>query len=329
MVDFGQRVAPVGGAWFDGGPLRGVPLPARASAGDPAANHNPPGGVQTARLTELVADEPPGPRRANRHVIMLVTAGRGSHALDFAPHICRPGTLVWGRPGQVHHFGRQAWLDATLVAFDSHTMLAHPALRDLVNDPFAAAAWQATGEDEDAIVAEVAQLAADCARFADATPAELADALLTYQLAVLLVRMAGLAPAPRQGAAADMLGRLRVAVELEVGSRRVEEYAELLGCSVRTLTRACLAETGRSAKQIIDERVALEAKRLLACTDLAVAEVGRRLGFEEPTNFGRFFTREVGSTPGAFRAGAANPPTPPVLAIQRSALPGRLTPGYR
>jgi AraC-like DNA-binding protein len=60
--------------------------------------------------------------------------------------------------------------------------------------------------------------------------------------------------------------------------------------------------TGRTAKQAVDGRVALEARRLLACTPLPVAEIGRRLGFAEPTNFGRFFHREVGTSPGAFRA---------------------------
>jgi AraC-like DNA-binding protein len=74
---------------------------------------------------------------------------------------------------------------------------------------------------------------------------------------------------------------------------------------VRTLTRACLAVTGRTAKQVVDDRVALEAQRLLACTELPVAEIGRRLGFGEPTNFGRFFHREAGLSPGAFRSVAA------------------------
>jgi AraC-like DNA-binding protein len=75
-----------------------------------------------------------------------------------------------------------------------------------------------------------------------------------------------------------------------------------MGCSVRTRTRASLAVTGRTAKQVVDDRVALEARRLLACTSMSVAEVGRHLGFPEPTNFGRFFHREVGMSPGQFRA---------------------------
>ncbi|MEV7027381.1 helix-turn-helix domain-containing protein, partial [Kitasatospora sp. NPDC093558] len=52
---------------------------------------------------------------------------------------------------------------------------------------------------------------------------------------------------------------------------------------------------------LADARVALQAQRLLAHTDLPVAAIGRSLGFGEPTNFGKFFTRETGHTPGGFR----------------------------
>jgi AraC-like DNA-binding protein len=68
------------------------------------------------------------------------------------------------------------------------------------------------------------------------------------------------------------------------------------------VTRACLAATGRSAKQVVDDRVTLQARRLLAATEAPIADIGRQLGFPEPTNFGRFFHREVGTSPGAFRA---------------------------
>lgn len=263
---------------------------------------------------------------------MLVTVGQGSHALDFTRYVCRPGTLLWGRPGQVHQFGAQPGLDATLLAFHDSALPGSAdlsALRHLVNDPFAAACWLPTGEDEEAIVAEVSQIATDCHRYGEGpgTEDDIATTLLRHQLAVLLVRIAGLSPLPPTASAAtDLLRRLRAELEREVVHRRVERYAQRLGCSVRTLTRACLAATGRSAKQLIDERIALEGKRLLATSDLPVAEVGRRLGFDEPTNFGRFFAREAGQTPGAFRAAATRLGPAPAVLAQRSSLPGRLEP---
>ncbi|WP_432987722.1 helix-turn-helix domain-containing protein [Dactylosporangium sp. CA-233914] len=275
--------------------------------------------VGAARLSDLPVGR--SPVQTANHVVMLVSAGQGTHGLDFVTYACRPGTLVWGRPGQVHQFGGQAGFDATVLAF-SPAVLPELPLPELVADPFAPACWQPAGEDEDAIVAEIAQIGVDQVRYGG-TP--FGTTLLAHSLAVLLMRIAALAPAPRRSPADLLIGQLRRELEREVRHRRVEDYAEQLRCSVRTLTRASLAVTGRSAKQLIDERVALEAKRVLATSSLPVSDVGRQLGFEEPTNFGRFFARETGQSPGTFRAALRRSPVPRVP-HQRSALPGRLTP---
>ena len=62
----------------------------------------------------------------------------------------------------------------------------------------------------------------------------------------------------------------------------VEEYAAVLGYSSRTLSRASLEATGLTPKQVIDARLVLEARRLLAYTDLSVCAVGRRSGSTTP-----------------------------------------------
>ncbi|MFI7431464.1 helix-turn-helix transcriptional regulator [Micromonospora sp. NPDC049836] len=255
-------------------------------------------------------------------LLILVTGGHGTAELDFRALPCRPGTLLRAHPGQaLRCVGGH--LDATVVRWGAGT------LRGLDVDPDAVPAYrQLAGEDEDAVISEVTQLAVDAERHAG-VPA--AAALLRHQLAVLLLRLTLLPgaadrPAPRP----ERETFERLCREVERGyrhTRRVEDYAAQLGCSVRTLTRACLAVTGRSAKQVIDERVALQASRLLAATDEPIARIGRRLGFPEPTNFGRFFTREVGVSPGAFRAGRERPipvrvvrPRPPA---DSPAAPGR------
>ena len=82
----------------------------------------------------------------------------------------------------------------------------------------------------------------------------------------------------------------------------VGEYAAALGYSSKTLARASVEATGLTPKQIIDARLVLEARRLLAHTVISVCTVGRRLGFDDPANFCKFFTRATGASPGAFRA---------------------------
>lgn len=56
-----------------------------------------------------------------------------------------------------------------------------------------------------------------------------------------------------------------------------------------------------NVKAFLVNRIVLEAKRLLAHTALPVAAIGDRLGFAEATNFVKFFRRETGMPPGAFR----------------------------
>jgi AraC-like DNA-binding protein len=234
-----------------------------------------------------------GPRLLSHHVLMLITGGRGTVEVDFTTLTCRPGSLLWAYPGQALRLPTPG-LDASFVTFESR--LARQPEPDGVRH------WQLEGEDEDAVISDFAQLAVDCERH---TPGPLAAALLHHQLTVLQLRVALLgAPAEAGPESRTYANFARLLEEGHPSSRRVEDYAADLNCSVRTLTRACLAVTGRTAKQVVDDRVALQARRLLACTPLSVAEVGRHLGFPEPTNFGRFFHREVGISPGQFRSDA-------------------------
>ena len=200
-----------------------------------------------------------------------------------------------------------------MVTFEAR--LAGDQFPERPEDP---AHWQLEGEDEDAVISEFSQLTVDCERH---RAGPIAADLLRHQLAVLLLRIALLIPGgPPLGAEARTFARFRRRLESGHGhSRRVEDYAEEMGCSVRTLTRASLAVTGRTAKQVVDDRVALEARRLLACSPMSVAEVGRHLGFPEPTNFGRFFHREVGTSPGQFRAEAIVDRAVAIPAQRRSA----------
>lgn len=260
--------------------------------------------LTTTTLASLTARAPGCTRLLDHHLLLLVTAGRGSHEVDFEAHRCRPGTVVWARPGQAVRYRPQPGLDAIAVSWPAGFLPALPASPLRPDDALGPVCWQLAGEDEDAVIDEVSQLVVDCGRHGR-DPA--GTALLRHQLAVLVLRLATATPIDPYPESAGRETFRRFRREVEAGyprCRQVTEYAERLGCSVRTLTRACLAASGRGAKQIIDDRVALQAKRLLRTTDLPVAEIGRRLGFAEATHFCRLFHRAVGCPPGDFRGGA-------------------------
>ena len=81
----------------------------------------------------------------------------------------------------------------------------------------------------------------------------------------------------------------------------IETYADWLNVTVNTLNEAALAVKGKTSKQLVTERLLLEAKRLLVHSALTVKEIGFELGFDIPTNFNKFFLNNAGQTPLAFQ----------------------------
>jgi AraC-like DNA-binding protein len=58
---------------------------------------------------------------------------------------------------------------------------------------------------------------------------------------------------------------------------------------------------GKTAGDIIRDRIAVEAKRLLTNAEMDVKEIAYDLNFEDPSYFTRFFRKNVGTTPEQFR----------------------------
>ncbi|WP_030325971.1 AraC family transcriptional regulator [Streptomyces sp. NRRL B-3229] len=240
--------------------------------------------------------------RVDFHTLTLITEGSAEHAVDFVTYPCRPGTLLWIRPGQVQRFVRPGTANGTQLlftpAFPPHTGSADR----LVREWHGPACRQLGARPEYAVLSTlIGQMRAEYGRPVETVSAE----ILQLLLATVLLHIDRL-PRPDGGgdphAGGEVYARFRA--ELERGyatTRRAADYAHRLGYTVKTLTRACVAATGQPVKHVIDGRVALEAQRLLAHTDEPVASIARRLGFPEPTNFGKFFTRHTGVTPGAFR----------------------------
>jgi AraC-like DNA-binding protein len=83
--------------------------------------------------------------------------------------------------------------------------------------------------------------------------------------------------------------------------KQVSYYASLLSVTEKRLNTATAKVLGKTPKQLIDNRVMLEAKRLLAHAHDSIKEVGFCLGFEEPTNFIKYFRKHNQQTPVEFR----------------------------
>ncbi|WP_460333896.1 helix-turn-helix domain-containing protein [Actinoallomurus acanthiterrae] len=242
------------------------------------------------------------PQRPDFHVLALVRSGTGRHTADFVDHALQERSVVWIRPGVVHRWTDVDDLDGPLVLFEQGFLPAGPAARAAA-DVFAPACWQLDENAWDLSVRAADHLTYEHAA-AVADPRLASSPVLAHLLAALALRV--LPDRPGTSAAAEddtVFRRYRAAVEKHFTRRHhVAEYARALGYGVRTLTRATRETAGVGAKQFLDQRILLEAKRLLAHTDLSVARCAERLGFDDAANFSTFFQRQEGLSPSRWRA---------------------------
>ncbi|MBN1982515.1 MAG: helix-turn-helix domain-containing protein [Chitinivibrionales bacterium] len=83
--------------------------------------------------------------------------------------------------------------------------------------------------------------------------------------------------------------------------KTVGDYAKNMNVTEKRLNNATKKTIGKTPKEMIDERILVEAKRLLVHTRNSIKEIGFELGFEEPTNFIKYFRKHTGKTPIDFR----------------------------
>ncbi|UKY50401.1 helix-turn-helix domain-containing protein [Streptomyces inhibens] len=271
-----------------------------------------PAGVEVMTLAELReranACQLSIPHRPGFHHLLTLDSGRLVHSVDFREHVLSPGDLLWSRPGQVQHFGDLTGAEGRLVLFEAGFLDPATAAAARIEDWYGPPVRHPEGAAARRLDEAMRQLHREFGALGG-LPLEIHIEVLRHLLAVLVLRAAY--PGGPAGEAADGSGaceasetylRFRDAVERDfTRSRRVADYARSLGYAPRTLSRATEATAGVGAKEFIDRRVVLEAKRLLAHGDQSAARIADRLGFADATNFSKYFQRQTGTTPITFR----------------------------
>jgi len=134
------------------------------------------------------------------------------------------------------------------------------------------------------------------------------EATLRHLLRALLAKVEGMrlrliAMQPKALSQSQSLWeRFNTLIEERFKSRHaVSYYCGELGCSPRKLNTVVRLFTGMTTAEVIDRRLILEAKRLIAFSGLTIKEVAFELGFEEHSYFTKVFRKLTGQTPSAFK----------------------------
>ncbi|KAA6223184.1 helix-turn-helix domain-containing protein [Streptomyces albofaciens JCM 4342] len=294
----------------DGSPDNIVAVPYRPTPGSPP-------GAEVLDFPRLAARarshglDPYRPRRPAFHELLTVTTGTLRCSVDFNTVDLTPGSWLWVRPGQVLQFlTHLSETGGTAILFPPGFLSTPTAAITGAQDHTRCRLLRPTARQTPAL-GHIRRALEESYRDITALPLKAHIEAMRSLLSALLLHLAHPDGSPSPGSPGDEpFHRFRQAVEESFcHTHRVEEYAARLGYSVRTLTRATRAAAGCGAKRFIDDRILLEAKRLLAHTALPPAVIGERIGFHHATAFSAFFRRRTGTTPTAFRTWAAGAPS--------------------
>lgn len=225
--------------------------------------------------------------------VLHLTGGAARAALDGADVDLGPGSIVVVPALTVHGYEFSTDVEGVVV-----TLLERDIRAIDLPTPEAMVIPSAPAT----VVAAIGRLIAE----ADHPAARHDLAMHTHiTLLLLLLHRAGSRPTPGTGTpdpARRHADAFRLLVEKQFRqSRRVADYASQIGISHTHLNRICRRLLGASAQQVIERRVALEARRQLQFSALSIKQIGAELGYDDPAYFTRIVTRLLGMSPSAFR----------------------------
>ncbi len=265
--------------------------------------------IMVTRLSEFVEThrDIQFPHRHDFYQMVLFTGGSGRHTIDFHQYDIVPHQVYYMAPGQIHSWSFDAGVEGYLVNFNEsfYTSICHNPnyVRDF--PLFSNITGVSVNTLDMSCCAEVEQTFAQMLEEFEQGGDFNMD-ILRGMLTIILVRLSRVAPNTfKQGASKHnqvLMRQFEKLIEIHFREKRLpKEYAEMMFVTPNHLNALTNNVMGKSAGELIRERVLLEAKRLLANSDLMIGQIAEILQFEDNAYFTRFFKKYLGTTPEGFR----------------------------
>lgn len=256
-----------------------------------------------SRKEELEHD-PLKPHRVSFYLLIYIEEGQGKHFIDFNEYEFHAGSFIFINKNQVHAFDLSQQPKGKMILFTSEfvdelqanmriPMFAPTYLNTSYSPVFVAD--KALKKSSEALINEIQK----------EMDSEHDDSLISMYLFSALFMMLERAASNKNISAENDNKRFNQFVELLEGefvlSRDASSYAEKMHITYKTLNQICKEVTQQTAKQLIDSYTVLESKRRLIIEAKPIQQLSFELGFEEPSNFVKYFKKHTELTPSQFR----------------------------
>jgi len=243
----------------------------------------------------------------NQYSLFTIAEGCGLINIDFQDLKIKPGSVYFVSPGQTHSFNTQS-LQGYYISFDLEFYHSVKSIFKLYDFPFFHTSLTQPYLDTEKHFSEIYAKIEDL--FKEYSSPEVFGkwSILRSGLENLLIQLTRI----KQKNSSDSkdvlitnnqkLRKLELLIDQNYKEHKeVSFYAEMLNTSSRHLNNIISQKTGKSISLMIQERILIEAKRLLLHSEKTIKEIAYELGFNDKAYFHRFFKKYANQTPGEFK----------------------------
>jgi len=252
--------------------------------------------------------KPDEPHRHGFYTVLLVKKAKGKHIIDFNEYKLSSHQVYFISPGQVHQLLEDQQSFGYSMVFSNQFMMVNNISINFIDD---IGLFNDYGQSPPLIVDDspMDKLSSYCEEIIalGETNMKFKEQAIGSFLKLFLITCNDICTLengdlPNIEAGNTLLRDFKQLVEQHYSAwHATSTYAELLHITPDHLNRTVKSLIGKTAKEYIQSRITIAAKRMLYFSNLSAKEVGYELGFSEPANFSAFFKKCVGISPSQFK----------------------------
>lgn len=251
-------------------------------------------------------EERTNPHRLKFYALIYITKGQDTHIIDFVPHSFKEGSLLFVSKNQVHAWGKKNKIEGYIIFFTEAFLYKNQIqFNDLsYSYPYNYNLYSPILQTKEEVLKTFNQFFELIYNEYHHSIKINQEELLQCLLRVLFLKIQDAIPSLLNNGSKEaetLFVEFQKQLDQNISlTRNAQDYCSMLNVSYHQLNKVIKTLTNKTIKAFIDDFVILQAKRLLADPINNANEVSYILGFEEPTNFSKFFKKHTGIPPKLF-----------------------------